>query len=83
MVLGSKKKTTKKIKKNKNTCSSVGFAANKNNFFYTYLFRSHLSSAVVDLKRDFGLVMVYNSNVDQAGHERGPDSDEVKEEIKK
>ncbi len=47
------------------------------------LFRAHLAQAVVDLKSGYGLTMVYYSNVDEVGHRSGPDSLELREEIRK
>ena len=45
--------------------------------------RASLANAVYDLKTDYSLIMIYYGNVDQVGHDFGPDSSELKEELKK
>ncbi len=45
--------------------------------------RSHLAQAVVDLKKDYNLTLIYYGNIDQMGHEHGPDSKELVAELKK
>ncbi len=47
------------------------------------LFGNNLLSAALDLDSGFGLTMVYYTNVDHLGHEFGPDSDEIRDEIMK
>ncbi len=55
-----------------------GFLIKKKNFL-----RSHLLSAVSDLKSGFDLVLLYYGNVDTQGHIHGPESGQVREEVRR
>lgn len=46
------------------------------------LFKTYLDNTLEDLKNGFDLAMVYYGNIDQVGHDFGPDTEELKEEIR-
>lgn len=46
------------------------------------VFKTYLNDSLTDLKNGFDFSMVYYQNIDTIGHDHGPDSDEIKHEIK-